>query len=53
MLVVAINIAQVATDKQQVEPMLDVLADLPEALVVWNNCWPTTVTSARRMSSIA
>ena len=32
MLVVAINIAQVATDKQQVEPMLDVLADLPEAL---------------------
>ena len=32
MLVVAINIAQVATDKQQVEPMLDMLADLPGAL---------------------
>ena len=32
MLVVATNIAQVATDKQQVEPMLDALAGLPEAL---------------------
>ena len=32
MLVVATNIAQVATDKQQVEPMLDALADLPEEL---------------------
>ena len=32
MLVVATDIAQVATDKQQVEPMLDALADLPEAL---------------------
>ena len=32
MLVVATNIAQVATDKQQVEPMLDALADLPDEL---------------------
>ena len=32
MLVVAINMAQVATDKQQVEPMLEVLAGLPEEL---------------------
>ena len=32
MLVVAIDMAQVATDKQQVEPMLEVLAGLPEAL---------------------
>jgi transposase len=32
MLVVATDIAQVATDKQQLEPMLDVLAGLPEAL---------------------
>jgi transposase len=32
MLVVAIDIAQVATDKQQLEPMLEVLARLPEAL---------------------
>ena len=32
MLIVATNVAQVATDKQQVEPMLDVLAGLPEAL---------------------
>ena len=32
MLVVATDIAQVATDKQQIEPMLDVLAGLPEAL---------------------
>lgn len=32
MLVVAIDMAQVATDKQQVEPMLAVLAGLPEAL---------------------
>ena len=32
MLVVATNIAQVATDKQQVEPMLAVLADLPGEL---------------------
>jgi hypothetical protein len=32
LLVVAIDIAQVATDKQQVEPMLAVLARLPEAL---------------------
>ncbi len=32
MLVVAINVAQVATDKQQIEPMLEVLASLPEAL---------------------
>jgi transposase len=32
MLVVATHIAQVATDKQQVEPMLEVLADLPDAL---------------------
>ena len=31
MLVVAINVAQVATDKQQIEPMLEVLASLPEA----------------------
>ena len=32
MLVVATNIAQVATDKQQVEPMLEALAGLPEVL---------------------
>jgi len=32
MLIVATGIAQVATDKQQVEPMLEVLAGLPEAL---------------------
>ena len=32
MLVVATDLAQVATDKQQVEPMLKVLAGLPEAL---------------------
>ncbi|MHB8493741.1 MAG: IS1182 family transposase [Casimicrobiaceae bacterium] len=32
MLVVAIGMAQVATDKQQIEPMLEVLAHLPEAL---------------------
>ena len=32
MLVVATDIAQVANDKQQVEPMLEVLAGLPEAL---------------------
>jgi len=32
MLVVAINMAQVATDKQQLEPMLKALAQLPEAL---------------------
>jgi transposase len=32
MLVVATDMAQVATDKQQLEPMLEVLADLPEAL---------------------
>ena len=32
MLVVATDIAQVATDKQQVEPMLDALAGLPEEL---------------------
>ena len=32
MLVVAIDLAQVATDKQQVEPMLEVLAGLPEQL---------------------
>jgi transposase len=32
MLVVATHIAQVATDKQQVEPMLEVLASLPDAL---------------------
>ena len=32
MLVIAADIAQVATDKQQVEPMLDALADLPEEL---------------------
>jgi hypothetical protein len=32
MLVVATNIAQVATDKQQVEPMLEALADLPDEL---------------------
>ena len=32
MLVVAIDMAQVATDKQQVEPMLEALAGLPEAL---------------------
>ena len=32
MLVVAIDVAQVATDKQQVTPMLAVLAGLPEAL---------------------
>ncbi len=32
MLVVAINMAQVATDKQQIGPMLKVLAGLPEAL---------------------
>jgi transposase len=32
MLVVAINMAQVATDKQQLEPMLKEIAGLPEAL---------------------
>ena len=32
MLVVATGIAQVATDKQQVEPMLEALAGLPDAL---------------------
>ena len=32
MLIVATGMAQVATDKQQVEPMLEVLAGLPEAL---------------------
>jgi|SRR5665213_337410 len=32
MLVVAIDMAQVATDKQQLEPMLAVLAGLPETL---------------------
>ena len=32
MLVVAIDVAQVATDKQQVEPMLEVLGGLPEEL---------------------
>src|SRR3989304_6121964 len=32
MLVVAIDMAQVATDKQQIEPMLQVLGALPEAL---------------------
>ena len=32
MLVVATNIAQVATDKQQVEPMLKVIAGLPDEL---------------------
>jgi len=32
MLVVATGMAQVATDKQQLEPMLEVLAGLPEAL---------------------
>ena len=32
MLVVATDIAQVATDKQQLEPMLEALAGLPEAL---------------------
>ena len=32
MLVVATDMAQVATDKQQVEPTLQVLAGLPEAL---------------------
>ena len=32
MLVVTTNIAQVATDKQQVEPMLEALADLPDEL---------------------
>ena len=32
LLVVAIDLAQVATDKQQVEPMLEALAGLPEAL---------------------
>ena len=32
MLVVAIGMAQVATDKQQVEPMLEALAGLPEKL---------------------
>ncbi len=32
LLVVAVDIAQVATDKQQVAPMLDALAGLPEAL---------------------
>lgn len=32
MLVVATHIAQVATDKQQVEPMLEALADLPDEL---------------------
>ena len=32
MLVVAIDMAQVATDKQQLEPMLKALAGLPEAL---------------------
>jgi len=32
MLVVATGIAQVATDKQQVAPMLEALADLPDAL---------------------
>jgi transposase len=32
MLVVAIDLAQVATDKQQLEPMLEVLASLPEEL---------------------
>ena len=32
LLVVAVGMAQVATDKQQVEPMLPVLASLPEAL---------------------
>ena len=32
MLVVAIDIAQVATDKQQIEPMLEVLGGLPDEL---------------------
>jgi transposase len=32
MLVVAVNLVQQATDKQQLEPMLEVLAKLPEAL---------------------
>jgi transposase len=32
MLIVATGMAQVATDKQQVEPMLEALAELPEAL---------------------
>ena len=32
MLVVATDLAQVATDKQQLEPMLEVLASLPEEL---------------------
>ena len=32
MLVVAIDLAQVATDKQQIEPMLEVLGGLPEEL---------------------
>lgn len=32
MLIVATGMAQVATDKQQIEPMLDALAELPEEL---------------------
>ncbi|MGZ6286301.1 MAG: IS1182 family transposase [Ktedonobacterales bacterium] len=32
MLIVATNVVQVATDKQQVEPMLEMLVGLPEAL---------------------
>ena len=50
MLVVATDIAQVATDKQQIEPMLDAC---PRHWAAWNSCWPTTATSARRTSSVA
>jgi len=53
LLVVATDVVQAPNDKQQLEPMLNKLAALPDALYPtrWakpQRCWPITATSARR-----
>ena len=54
LLVVAGDVVQAPNDKQQLEPMLDKIEALPEALGRSSKrCWRTPVISARRMSRLA
>ena len=48
LLVVAADVVQAPNDKQQLEPMLGKIAELPDELGQGRRrCWPTTAISAR------
>ena len=47
------DVTQAPNDKQQLEPMLDKIAALPDELGKAEACWRTTAISARQCAACA